>query len=401
MADDHSYTDHDTYSFGTRAVHGTRVPPPAERPISAPIFQSSTFAFDNAERYANALSRPGQGYSYTRYENPTTAQLEATMANLEGGAHGLVTASGMGAISSVLLSLLHSGDHVVLQQSLYGGTYSLVTGLARTFGIECSFVDPSDVDAVRAAIKPTTRVLYAETISNPTLEVADLPALGAVARDAHISLVVDNTVASPYLCRPIEHGAQVVIHSATKYLGGHSDVVSGVAVFTDAEQHRAAWKAMLDLGPSPDPFASWLVLRGIKTLPIRMRQHCLVARAVAEWLERHPKVERVYWPGLPDHPSHAVARRILSGNSGLLSFDLRGGRAAGRRFTEAARLASLAPSLGGVETLLSHPASTTHRQLSAEALAQAGIGEGLIRVSIGLEEPEDIVADFEQALEIA
>lgn len=387
--------------FATRAVHGKGLPLPEERPLATPIYQSSTFAFDDAERYAAALQRPGQGYSYTRYENPTTAELEATMADLEGGTRALAYASGMAAISSVLLALLSAGGHLVVQRSLYGGTYSLVTDLARRFGVEARFVDPTDLDGVRAAIRPETRVLYAETIANPTMDVADLPNLAAIAREAGIVLVVDNTIPSPYLCRPIEHGADIVLHSATKYLGGHSDVIAGVAVFADPSRHQAAWKAMIDLGGSPDPFAAWLVLRGLKTLPVRMRQHCETAAAVAHWLADHPKVTRVYWPGLPDHPGHAVARTILEGYSGMLSFDIEGGREAGRRFIEGTCVARLAASLGGAETLLSHPASTTHRQLDAEALERAGIGEGLIRVSIGLEDAEDIVADFARALERA
>lgn len=389
------------FSFTTRAVHGRRQSFPQERPLAAPIYQSSTFAFDDADRYARALQRPGGGFSYTRYENPTTAILEATMADLEGGARSIVTASGMGAISSVLLGMLRAGDHFVLQRSLYGGTYSLVTEVTRRFGVESTFVDPNDADEVRSAIRPETRVLYAETIANPTIAVADLRGLGTIAGERGVILVVDNTIATPYFCRPIELGAHVVVHSATKYLGGHSDVVAGVAVFADPSLHQAAWKAMIDLGASPDPFAAWLVLRGLKTLPIRMRQHAETACTVAERLARHPKITRVYWPGLAEHPTHAVAARVLEGYSGMLSFELAGGREAGKRFTEATRLASLAASLGGVETLVSHPASTTHRQLDAEALAGAGIGEGLIRVSIGLEDPADILADFEQALEKA
>jgi methionine-gamma-lyase len=387
--------------FATRAVHGKGLPLPEERPLATPIYQSSTFAFDDAERYAAALQRPGQGYSYTRYENPTTAELEATMADLEGGTLALACSSGMAAISSVLLALLSAGGHLVVQRALYGGTYSLVTDLARRFGVEATFVDPADLDAVRAAIRPETQVLYAETIANPTMDVADLPGLAAIAREAGVVLAVDNTIASPYLCRPIEYGADIVVHSATKYLGGHSDVIAGVAVFADVAHHHAAWKAMIDLGGSPDPFAAWLVQRGLKTLPVRMRQHCETASVLAHWLADQPKVRRVYWPGLPDHPSYPVARRILEGYSGMLSFDIDGGREAGRRFIEGTCVARLAASLGGVETLVSHPASTTHRQLDAEALERAGIGEGLIRVSIGLEDAQDIVADFARALERA
>jgi methionine-gamma-lyase len=389
------------HGFGTRAVHGVRGPAPAEPPLAVPIWQTSTFSFDDAEHYAHTLRQPREGFVYTRYENPTSAALEATVADLEGAAQGMATASGMGAISAVLLSLAGAGDHLVAQRALYGGTYSLLTSVAARLGIEVSLVDVADPAAVEAALRPTTRALYAETIANPTMTVADLPALAGVAGAAGVPLVVDNTVASPYLCRPIEHGAAVVVHSATKYLGGHADVVGGLALFADPGQHQRAWQTMIDLGASPDPFASWLVLRGVKTLSLRMRQHEANAAALAGLLAGHPKVTRVHWPGLPGHPNHEVARRVLDGFGGFLAFDLAGGRGAGRRFIEATRLALLAPSLGGPETLVSHPASTTHRQLDAAALAAAGIGEGMVRVSCGLEDADDLIADFTDALEVA
>ncbi|HEV2920716.1 MAG TPA: PLP-dependent transferase, partial [Actinomycetota bacterium] len=239
------------------------------------------------------------------------------------------------------------------------------------------------------------------TIANPTMTVADLPALAEAGAEAGLPRVVDNTVATPYLCRPIEHGAAVVVHSATKYLGGHSDVVGGLALFADPERHHTAWRAMIELGASPDPFAAWLVLRGVKTLSLRMRAHGANARRLAELLDAHPKVGRVYWPGLPGHPTAGLAAKLLDGGPGLRSFDLTGGREAGRRFIEATRVARLAASLGSVETLVSHPASTTHRQFSPDALAAAGIGEGMVRVSVGLEDGDDLVEDFTQALEVA
>jgi cystathionine beta-lyase/cystathionine gamma-synthase len=387
--------------FATRAIHAGRLPMPAEPPLAAPIWQTSTFVFDDAEHYAHTLHQPREGYVYTRYENPTTAALEATVANLEGAAEGLATASGMGAIATVLLSLAGTGDHVVAQRDLYGGTYSLLAHTAPRFGVEVSFVDAGDPDAVRAAVGPTTRAIYAETVANPTMTVADLPALAGVAGEAGLPLVVDNTVASPYLCRPIEHGAAVVVHSATKYLGGHSDVVGGLALFADPERHDAAWRSMIELGASPDPFAAWLVLRGVKTLALRMRAHGANARRLAALLDAHPKVARVHWPGLPSHPTAQLAAKLLDGDPGMLSFDLEGGRAAGRRFIEATRVAKLAASLGSTETLVSHPASTTHRQLSPEALAAAGIGEGMVRVSVGLEDADDLADDFTRALEVA
>jgi methionine-gamma-lyase len=387
--------------FATRAIHAGSQPLPTERPLAPPIWQTSTFAFEDAEHYAHTLRQPRQGFVYTRYENPTTAALEAVLADLEGGAEGLAAASGMGAIATVLLSLASAGDHLVAQRDLYGGSWSLLAHTAPRFGIEVDFVDAGDPAAVRAALRPTTRAVYAETIANPTITVADLPALAEVAAGAGVPLVVDNTVASPYLCRPLEHGAAVVVHSATKYLGGHNDVVGGVAVFADPERHAAAWQAMIELGASADPFAAWLVLRGVRTLALRMRGHGANARLLAELLAAHPKVTRVYWPGLPDHPTAGLAAKLLDGDPGMLSFDLAGGREAGRRFIEATRVAALAPSLGAVETLVSHPASTTHRQLDAGALAAAGIGEGMVRVSVGLEDGADLAEDFTRALEVA
>jgi cystathionine beta-lyase/cystathionine gamma-synthase len=386
--------------FATRAIHAGRLPLPAERPLATPIWQTSSFVFDDAEHYANTLRQPRQGYVYSRYENPTTAALEATVADLEGAAEGLATASGMGAIATVLLSLAGTGDHMVAQRDLYGGSHSLLAHTAPRFGIEVGFVDAGDPDAVRAALRPATRAIYAETIANPTMTVADLPALAGAGAAAGIPLVVDNTVASPYLCRPLEHGADIVVHSATKYLGGHSDVVGGLALFADPERHAAAWRTMIELGASPDPFAAWLVLRGVKTLPLRMRAHGANARRLAELLDAHPKVARVYWPGLPGHPTARLAAELLDGDPGLLSFDLEGGRAAGRRFIEATRVAKLAASLGSVETLVSHPASTTHRQFAPDALAAAGIGEGMVRVSVGLEDGADLAEDFTRALEV-
>jgi cystathionine beta-lyase/cystathionine gamma-synthase len=387
--------------FATRAIHAGRLPLPAEPPLATPIWQTSTFVFDDAEHYAHTLRQPREGYVYTRYENPTTAALEATVADLEGAAEGLATASGMGAIATVLLSLAGAGDHVVAQRDLYGGTHSLLAHTAPRFGIEVSFVDAGHPAAVRAALRPTTRAIYAETVANPTMTVADLPALAEAGAAAGVPLVVDNTVATPYLCRPIEHGAAVVVHSATKYLGGHSDVVGGIAVFAERERHDAAWRTMIELGASPDPFAAWLVLRGVKTLALRMRAHGANARLLAELLDAHPKVARVHWPGLNSHPTAALAAKLLDGDPGMLSFDLAGGREAGRRFIEATRVARLAPSLGTVETLVSHPASTTHRQFAPDALAAAGIGEGMVRVSVGLEDAADLAEDFTHALEVA
>ncbi|MGH9068022.1 MAG: trans-sulfuration enzyme family protein [Acidimicrobiales bacterium] len=386
--------------FSTRSVQGTDPGLPAAHPVVPPIYQTSTFAFEDAGTYTDTLDDPDAGYAYTRYRNPTTAALEATVADLEGGSHGLATASGMAAISTVLLSLAGAGDHVVAASQLYGGTYSFLSGLARRLGLEVDFADPSDPDAVARSLRPATRAVYVETVANPTMTVADLPSLAGVAHRAGALLVVDNTVVSPYLCRPIAHGADVVVHSTTKYLAGHSDVVGGIAVFAGAGAYRTAWHTMVDLGGSPDPFASWLVLRGVRTLALRMERHCANARDLAQALSAHPRVRSVSWPGLPGHPSHDLAAKLMPGGpGGLLSFEVDGDRDSGRLLTERTRLARLGPSLGGIETLVSHPASTTHRQLDAAVLAGAGIGESMVRVSVGIEDSDDLVADFAQALD--
>jgi methionine-gamma-lyase len=307
----------------------------------------------------------------------------------------------MGAINAVLLTLLRPGDHVIAQRCLYGGTYSVFTGMAGRYGIDVSYIAGTDPAELTAALRPRSRLLFLETIANPTVAVGDQPALLAAGRAAGLTCVVDNTFATPVLCRPVEHGADIVVHSATKYLGGHDDVTLGLVVLADGEAHRALWKSSVDLGVAADPFAAWLTIRGLKTLSLRMARHCQNAAFLAERLAAHPAVATVLWPGLASHPDHAVARRLLSGYGGMVAFDVAGGREAGLRFITALRLAAVAPSLGGVETLVLHPASTSHRQLDAAELRAAGIGEGSIRVSVGLEHPEDLWADFEQALAAA
>ncbi|MDQ0939271.1 PLP-dependent aspartate aminotransferase family protein [Streptomyces sp. V1I1] len=382
----------------TRAVHIAAPPLQGCRPLSVPIYQSSTFAFDDPDAFAEAMSRPDGAFVYSRRGNPTVRALEGAIADLEGGRAALATASGMGAISAVLLSLLSTGDHVIAQRCLYGGTYSLLSELSTRFGIDVTYVSGTDAEEVRAHVRPTTRLLYLETIANPTTRLADLPALLGAGRDAGLVTVVDNSFASPLLCRPIEHGADVVVHSSTKFLAGHSDVTGGVAVFATEDTYRACWKNAVELGATADPFAAWLTIRGLQTLGLRMRRHCDNAAHLARNLAVHPAVKAVHWPGHPDHPDHGLARRLLDGFGGVLAFDLAGGRGAGRTFLSAVRLACLAPSLGGVETLVLHPASTSHRELDTAALQAADIGEGTVRVSVGLEHPDDLWHDFEQAL---
>jgi methionine-gamma-lyase len=310
----------------------------------------------------------------------------------------LAAGSGMGAINAVLLSLLKTGDHIIAQRCLYGGTYAVIQDLTERWGVEVTFVSGDDAEEVRAALRPNTRVLYLETIANPTTQVADLPALLAVAREAGVTGVVDNTFTTPLLCRPIEYGADIVVHSATKFLCGHGDALGGIAVFANAELYRKVWDHGVALGASADPFAAWLVLRGLTTLSLRMERHCSNSQFLAERLAAHPAVATVSYPGLASHPGHELAGRLMSGYGAVVSFELVGGRTAGRTFIETVRLATLAVSLGEAKTLVIHPASTSHRQLDAAALEAAGIGEGTVRLAVGIEHPEDLWADIEQAL---
>ncbi|GGV01380.1 methionine gamma-lyase [Kitasatospora herbaricolor] len=383
----------------SRTVH----PPVAEvagsRPLGVPIHQGHVFAFDDPDALAAAFTDPTGAFLYGRMGNPTVRSLERAVADLEGGAAALAAASGMGAINSVLLGLLRSGDHVIAQRSLYGGTTAVLGDLAERWGVQVTHVGGDSAEEVRQALRPNTRLLYLETISNPMTRISDLPALTAVAREAGVLSVVDNTFATPLLCRPLDHGADIVVHSATKYLGGHSDVLGGVAVFASAELHAEVWHHASELGASADPFTAWLTLRGMQTLALRVRRHCENALTLATRLADHPAVAAVHYPGLPRHPDHALAGRLLDGgHGGMLAFEHVGGREAGHAFAGAVRLAALAPSLGGVHTLVMHPASTSHRQLDDEQLRAAGIGAGTIRVTVGIEHPDDLWADLDQAL---
>ncbi|MGR6921786.1 trans-sulfuration enzyme family protein [[Actinomadura] parvosata] len=383
----------------TRAVHVPQPPIEGSRPISVPIYQTSGFTFDDPAVMAESMGRPDGAYVYGRYSNPTVRSLELAVAGLEGGAHGIATGSGMGAINVVLFGLLKPGDHLVAQRSLYGGTAAMINELVARFGITVTYVPENDPAALRAAVRPETRLVYLETISNPMTLVADLPAMCEAARDLGILSVVDNTFATPLLCRPIEHGADIVVHSTTKYLSGHTDVVGGIVVLSGRELYDELWHFAIELGASPDPFASWLTLRGMQTLALRMRRHCDNAHHLATRLAEHPAVTAVHWPGLATHPSHELAGKLLPGGfGGVFSFDLAGGRAAGEKFMRSVRVALLAPSLGGVETLVLHPASTSHRSLTPEELRRSGIGEGTVRVAAGIEHPDDLWADLSQAL---
>ncbi|MFI1974601.1 MULTISPECIES: trans-sulfuration enzyme family protein [Streptomyces] len=381
----------------TLAVHPPHVEVTGSRPLGVPLHQGHVFAFDSADDLATAFTS-STAFLYNRLGNPTVRTLEDAVARLEGGTAGISFASGMGAINSVLQSLLGSGDHVIAQTCLYGGTYSVLTDLAARWGVDVTYVSGTDPEEVRAALRPETRLLHLETIANPTTRVSDIPALAAVAAEAGVPVAVDNTFASPLLCRPLDHGADIVVHSATKYLSGHADVLGGVAVFKDPDLYGRVRRHAVEQGASTDPFAAWLTLRGMQTLSLRMERQCASAAELAGRLAAHPAVEAVRHPALASHPDREIAARLLSGGGGVISVDLAGGRDAGRTFVESVRLASLSVSLGDVKTLVMHPASTSHHQLDEAALAAAGIGPGTVRLSVGIEHVEDLWEDLEQAL---
>ena len=385
------------WSFDTRAVHHPAPNVPLQ-PVATPVYQTSTFRATEADAVARHSVEISPATFYTRYGNPTVEVLEKVVADLEGGDRALSFASGMAAISTTLLTLLKPGDHVVAGNSLYTATAKLLTHDFQELGVKVDFVDATDSDAFARAVRPETRLFYLETPSNPMMLLTDLAAVCQIAKAHGILTLVDNTFATAYNQRPLSFEADVVLYSATKYLGGHSDVLAGCAVCSN-EVVEALWLKRTLLGGTLDPFAAWLVLRGIKTLAIRMERHNQNAMSVAQAIESHPAVSRVLYPGLPSHPQHELAARQMTDYGGMLSFELRGGREAGVRFVESTRLAVLAVSLGSVETLVEHPASMSHSLLSDEELRRAGIPPGLIRLSVGIEHPDDLIADLQQALD--
>lgn len=391
--------------FSTRAIRAaSRVPRVDQHPSSVPIYQSVTFDARDAAELGAILVGEQAGYAYSRIDNPTTAALGAAVAELEGAEDGFAFASGMGAIHAAIVSTVSAGDRIVASSAVYGSTRDLLTEVLGRLGVATTFVDPTDLAAVeRALAEAPTRLLYAETIANPTIVVADLAALAGLAHRHAALLAVDNTFATPYLCRPLELGADLVIHSATKYLGGHSDALAGVAVGS-RERLAEVRRVQVDTGASASPLPAFLVLRGISTLGLRMDRHSASALALAAWLEEQPGVRRVWHPGLASHPQHEVAVRQFGRAGpfgGMLAFELEGGRLAGQAFLDALEVPERTASLGSIHTIVVHPPSTTHRQLDAAALAEAGIAEGLLRCSVGLEDLEDLRADFATGLEAA
>ncbi len=391
-------TDERRRGFATRAIH-IRPPEVQQQTPSVPIFQTSTFRFESSRDYAETIAFRRAGYTYTRgYGNPTLDAFERAVADLEDAPAAFSFSSGMAAIHTVVTTLARSGDRLVASRELYGGTFSLFTKVLPRYGIEVTFVDPHDLAAVELAL-PGAVAFYVETIANPNVTVADLEALGRLCAGSGVPGVVDNTFASPYLCTPIRHGFDLVLHSATKYLGGHHDLTAGVVCGSE-DRVRSLRDTVIETGGTLGPFEAWLTLRGMMTLELRMERHCASALALARHLESHPRVERVHHPGLTSHPQHAVAERELPrGSGGMLAFEVGGGVEAGMRFCDALELAWVATSLGGTHTLVGHAASTTHRQMDPERRRAAGIGDGLVRVSVGLEDLDDLVEDFDRALE--
>ena len=402
--------DHDTrkpddiapHGFATRAIRAAhRLPVVDQAPTSVPIYQTVTFSAEDAEELGAVATREIPGYAYGRLDNPTVVAFAAAVAELEGAEAGFAFASGMGAIHAALGTVLSSGDRVVATRASYGTTQSQLRAVFGRLGVTTEFVDVTDLAAVeRALAAAPTRVLYAETIANPTIVVADHVALAELAHRFGALYIVDNTFASPYLCRPIELGADLVAESATKYLAGHSDVMAGIVCGATSLIHRVR-DFQVDTGASLDPHAAFLAMRGLSTLALRMERHSTTGAALAVWLEAQPGVARVWYPTLASHPQHEVATRELARGGGMLAFELEGGRAAGAAVIDTLTIPVRTASLGSVFTIVSHPPSTTHRQLDDAALAAAGITPGLLRCSVGLEDLDDLVADFSRALAAA
>ena len=418
------------WGFRTRAIHAGGRPDPATGARAVPIYQTTSFVFEDAGDAADLFALQKYGNIYSRIGNPTVAAFEERMASLEGGIGAVATASGQSAEFLTVSALCRAGDHIVSSAQLYGGTRTLLEGTVARFGIETTFVADADPAAYAAALRPQTKLIHTEVVANPSGAVADLEGLADVARSAGIPLVVDSTVATPYLCRPLDHGADIVIHSATKFIGGHGTSLGGVIVDSGrfdwsngnfpsmtepvASYGGLSWwgnfaeyafctrlraEQLRDLGPALSPFNAFLLLQGLETLAPRMEDHVANARAVAEFLAAHPGVAWVRWAGLPDHEHHERAQRYLpKGPGAVFSFGLRGGREAGRAFIESVELCSHLANIGDVRTLVIHPASTTHQQLSDDALAAAGVPADLVRISVGIEDPEDIIWDLDQAI---
>jgi cystathionine gamma-synthase len=384
----------------TTAVRAGELPArPLSRPVSQPIYQTTVHAFDSLEALDRAIENPDEGWFYYRYSSPNSVAFAQAMAALEKAEAATTAGSGMGAIFAALTVALKSGEHIVADAKIYGGSYALFVETLPRMGINTTFVDFGDLDAVRQAIRPETRVLFFETITNPTMQVSDLEAVVRLAKENNLLTYVDATFSTPIVCRPCEWGVDIVLHATTKYIGGHSDALGGIAAGR-RDLIEATHRATLVMGLTQSPLDGWLNVRSLKTLPLRMTAHSRNAQTVAEWLQSQPRVTRVLYPGLVEHPQHNLARHLMPEGlyGGMLSFEIEGGREAVSRFIRQLQHIPLVPSLADVTTTISHPASTSHRMLTPEQRAAAGIGDGLLRLSTGIEDVADIIADLEQAL---
>jgi len=418
------------FGIETLCLHAGQIPDAATGARAAPIYQTTSFVFDSAEHAASLFNLQTFGNVYSRISNPTVAVFEERMAAVEGGRAALATSTGQAAEVTAILTLCSAGDHIVSASTLYGGTHTLLHVNLRKLGIETTFVDPDDPQNFKNGIKKNTKLIYAETLGNPLINIVDIEALAAIAHDAGIPLIVDNTVPSPYLCRPVEWGADIVVHSATKYIGGHGTTMGGAIVesgkfnwgngkfpeFTSPSPGyhgvifhetfgdfgytmKARMEIMRTFGPTLSPMSAWLLLQGLESLHVRMDRHCANALAVAQFLENHPRVAWVNYPGLPDNKYYSLAKKYLpKGASGLLNFGVKGGAKAGERFIEAAQFMSHLANIGDAKTLVIHPASTTHRQMSDEEQLKAGVKPDMVRMSVGIESLDDILWDIDQAL---
>jgi len=420
-----------SFGFETLALHAGQIPDAATGARAAPIYQTTSFVFDSAEHAASLFNLQTFGNVYSRISNPTVAVLEERVAALEGGRAALACATGQAAEATAILTLVKAGDHIVSASTLYGGTHTLLGVNLKKLGVDTSFVHPDEPAEFRKHIRPETKLIYAETLGNPLINIVDIEALAEIAHEAKIPLMVDNTVPSPYLCRPFDWGADIVVHSATKYIGGHGTTMGGIVVesgrfdwgngkfpeFTSPSPGyhgvvfhetfgdfgytmKARMEIMRTFGPALSPMNAWLLLQGIETLPVRMDRHCANTLGVAQFLQKHPRVAWVNYPGLPEDKYHALAQKYLpKGASGLLNFGVKGGAKAGEKFIEAAQFMSHLANIGDAKTLIIHPASTTHRQMSADEQLKAGVTPDMIRMSVGIETLDDILWDIDQALE--
>jgi len=383
--------------FSTKAVHGGEKPDTVGA-VSTPIYETSVFAFTSTKELIDVISEKAEGYLYTRFDNPTVRAVEGKMALLEEAEDAAAFASGMAAITTAVLTAVSKGDHVIASRGLYGGTLAFFQEVLPKFGVEVSLVDATNPGEVENAIKTNTRIVYAETPTNPTLKIVDLSGLASIARKHGITTIVDSTLATPYNLKPINLGIDVVVHSATKYLGGHNDVTAGI-VCSSKEFIQNLKRNRKIFGGTLDPAAAWLLLRGLKTLALRMEKHNQNGFQIAKFLEKHPKVAKVYYPGLPSHPQHSLAKKQMRGYGGVVSFEIKGDFGKTVRFVESLKLCLLAASLGGTETLVTQPATSSHYFITPEQRQKLGVTDQLIRLALGIEDAEDIIADLKQALD--